>query len=303
VFSESVNENVYADLIIVQDHDGYVYIPPDIVFPGHPGSNTIDDNGGLQPGKGYMLFHRNVAELSFTYPAVGGSAATLAKVNSQSEEATTEHFKYTKTGLAHSLFLKNLNVEIEPGDELGVFAGDLCVGGMKYVDNLNDPLTIWCALPEYGVAGVKEGDRLAVHFWKSGGTLLEIFEIEGDIEFKNDRLFSLIEIKSAGVSGMVELKSSKVPKEMGLGQNYPNPFNPTTTIDFSLNKNTKVSLKIYNINGELVRELVSDSYVAGAYRIEWDGRNDNGLWVASGIYIYRMKAGPFMKTKKMIFTK
>jgi hypothetical protein len=303
VFSETVNAHIYNDLSIVQDHDGYVYIPPDIVFQGHSGSNTIDDNGGLQPGKGYMIYHRNASELSFTYPTGGASAAPLAKAKSKVEEAITEHFKYTKTGLPHALFLKNLNVEIEPGDELGVFAGEICVGGIKYQGDLNNPLTIWCAIPDYRLAGVEEGDRLTVHIWKCGRAFEEILEVEGDVEFKHDRVLSLIEIKSAGVSGMAELRSSIIPKEMSLGQNYPNPFNPTTTIDFSLNKNTEVRLVICNIGGQLVRELVSDTYLAGTYQVEWDSRNDKGRQVASGIYIYRMKAGSFIQTKKMIVTK
>jgi len=302
VFSDPVNEPVYTDLSIVQDHDGYVYIPENVVFPGHPGSNTIDANGGMQPGKGYMIFHRNSDELSFTYPT-GASAAPLAKVFVQEGDAPTEHFKYIKSGDPHALFIKNINVALEPGNELGVFADGVCVGARKYMGDLNDPLTIWCALPDYGLAGVEDGDKLEVYLWNSTGQSVEVLELEGDVEFKPDRVLSLVNISSAGASGMAQLRSEKIPKEMRLGQNYPNPFNPTTTIDFSLNKTTEVRILIYNINGELVRDLVSGTYSAGAYRIVWDGRNEEGLQVASGIYIYRMKAGSFIQTNKMIFSK
>ena len=74
-------------------------------------------------------------------------------------------------------------------------------------------------------------------------------------------------------------------------------------IEFSLNKNTDVSLLIYNIRGEVVRQLVSDFYSTGVYQVEWDGRNNHGHQVASGIYFYRLKAGSFVKNKKMVFSK
>jgi flagellar hook assembly protein FlgD len=94
-----------------------------------------------------------------------------------------------------------------------------------------------------------------------------------------------------------------IPKEMGLRQNYPNPFNPTTTIEISLNKDTDISLMIYNIRGEVVKQLASGSYSSGRYLVEWDGRNENGIQVASGIYIYRLQAGAFVVNRKMIISK
>jgi hypothetical protein len=258
----------------------------------------------MQPGKGYMIYHRNASELTFTYPTVGGSAgAPFAIGTYKSEKEITKHFNYTKTGLAHALFLKNLNVDIEAGDELGVFAGDRCVGGMKYMGHLNNPLIIWRALPDFELAGVEEGDRLTIHLWKSGETFEEVLEIDGDVEFKSERVLSMVRIRSDRTTGIVRLESETIPEEMELGQNYPNPFNPATFIDFNLNKASDVRLLIYNINGKLIRNLLSGTFLAGAYRVEWDGMNDKGLQVASGIYIYRMATASYSQTKKMIFTK
>ncbi len=92
-----------------------------------------------------------------------------------------------------------------------------------------------------------------------------------------------------------------------LQQNYPNPFNTTTLIPFTVNGKQKtengpipITLKIYNIRGALVRTLVDDKRTSGEYEVIWDGKNEKGEAVASGIYFYKLKAGDFSETKKMI---
>ena len=80
-----------------------------------------------------------------------------------------------------------------------------------------------------------------------------------------------------------------------LHQNYPNPFNPTTTLEFDLPKTSQVSLKIFNILGEEVATLVSDKLSAGSYAYEWDASK-----YASGVYLYRLKAGDYVETRKMV---
>jgi hypothetical protein len=88
-----------------------------------------------------------------------------------------------------------------------------------------------------------------------------------------------------------------------LAQNYPNPFNPTTSIAFSLKERSNVTLKIYDVNGALVRELVNESRSAGSYDMKWDGRDASGQQVASGVYFYKLVAGDFRSTKKMVLLK
>jgi len=95
-----------------------------------------------------------------------------------------------------------------------------------------------------------------------------------------------------------------IPKTYFLRQNYPNPFNPTTTIEYGLPKNSKVKLVIYNILGQEVKVLVDDKeQKAGYYKIEWDSRNHFGIRVASGMYIYRIRAEKFVKVRKMVLIK
>jgi flagellar hook assembly protein FlgD len=89
-----------------------------------------------------------------------------------------------------------------------------------------------------------------------------------------------------------------IPKEFVLDQNYPNPFNPITTINFQLSAVSNVELSIYDMNGKIVETLVRESKSAGYYKVIWDASN-----VSSGIYFYRLQAGNFVETKKMVFMK
>ncbi len=88
-----------------------------------------------------------------------------------------------------------------------------------------------------------------------------------------------------------------------LSQNYPNPFNPKTTIAFSLREQGQVSLNIYDVKGRLVRTLVDRRLDANLHRVEWDGLGNNGSPVSSGMYFYRIKAGDFTQTRKMLLLK
>ncbi len=94
-----------------------------------------------------------------------------------------------------------------------------------------------------------------------------------------------------------------LPGRFALGQNYPNPFNPSTSIEFSLPTASEISLKIYNMLGQETRSLISGRQNAGVHTVVWDGKDDSGAPVAGGIYIYKMVAGAFVQSNKMILLK
>jgi hypothetical protein len=94
-----------------------------------------------------------------------------------------------------------------------------------------------------------------------------------------------------------------LPKEFSLSQNYLNPFNPTTSINYALPTNSYVKLVIYNVLGQRVKTLVDEEQTAGYKQVVWNGHNDNGEAVGSGIYFYRIQAGDFTKTAKMSLLK
>ena len=101
-----------------------------------------------------------------------------------------------------------------------------------------------------------------------------------------------------------------LPFTFTLGQNYPNPFNPTTIIPFSLKTQgsmfkgaVRTTLIIYNILGQKIKTLVDDEKMPGSYEVQWNGKDDKGKEVSSGIYFYRIQAGSFCKTAKMSLLK
>ncbi len=88
-----------------------------------------------------------------------------------------------------------------------------------------------------------------------------------------------------------------------LQKNYPNPFNPITTIDYSIPESGMVSLVIYNTAGQKVRTLIDQELEAGLFKAIWDGRDDNGMAAASGIYFYRLTSCEFSQIEKMVLMK
>jgi len=106
---------------------------------------------------------------------------------------------------------------------------------------------------------------------------------------------------SANIQSAEFKLGAPLPTEYALHQNHPNPFNAETVIKYQLPKSGKVSLKIYNSLGQEVRTLVDAMKEAGEFEIHWDGMDDNGSRVSSGIYIYRFQVNEFVSTKKMLF--
>ena len=113
---------------------------------------------------------------------------------------------------------------------------------------------------------------------------------------ENDNFIKNVEIEIA-------YDNPNMPVEYTLNQNYPNPFNPTTLIKFSIPKDDFVTIKVYDIIGQEITTLFSGYTKAGAHTLSWNGMDRNGKQVSSGSYIYRMTAGEFSQSKKMIYIK
>jgi flagellar hook assembly protein FlgD len=103
--------------------------------------------------------------------------------------------------------------------------------------------------------------------------------------------------------GTAKLSEQETIAGFSLGDAYPNPFNPETEISFSLPERSQVSLVIYNILGEKVKILVDQSMEAEVHTVRWNGKDEAGNSVASGIYFYQLTAGDLSLAKKMVLTK
>lgn len=143
----------------------------------------------------------------------------------------------------------------------------------------------------------------------------------GDIAGTGDKLFHSIVIKqtaNGATTGFIyvddlqkdiitdvqeENSVNVVPKEFVLNQNYPNPFNPSTNISFSIPKSENVKLTIYNLLGEKVTTLVNSEMNVGNHKVTWNGKNDFGITVPSGVYFYKLETPSFSQSRKMMLLK
>jgi len=105
------------------------------------------------------------------------------------------------------------------------------------------------------------------------------------------------------VTAGIPEKSSSELDEIVLSENFPNPFNPTTMLQFGLPEQQNVKLIVYSITGKKIKTLVDNTMSAGYHVVTWNATNENGSKVSSGVYIYQLKCGNEVFTKKMIFTK
>jgi hypothetical protein len=126
----------------------------------------------------------------------------------------------------------------------------------------------------------------------------DIIGIDGDVEI-------ILILAADKHSNSIPFKSTSiiVPREFSLSQNYPNPFNPSTEIKFALPQASNVNLEIYNILGRRVTTLINDQLDAGYHTVKWNSTDSEGREVATGVYLYRLKAGDFIKSKKMLLLK
>jgi len=245
----------------------------------------------MQPGFGYWL--KVYGDCSLVYPGVGPTMVfrqTFARANKaiMNRDMTTSR-------LWMNIYSYELTLDDQPvpaGSEVTIMAADGSTVGFGTVSDNGT----FGFVPVYGddpataeVEGIRKGDEFSVvidgietnetFVWSETGEKLEI---------------GALTARTGG--GML-------PDEFGLGQNYPNPFNPTTTISFSVPMAMNARVEVFNVLGEKVSTVFDGMANAGRNDVVWDGVNDAGETVASGIYFYRMKAGEYTESRKMVLMK
>lgn len=115
--------------------------------------------------------------------------------------------------------------------------------------------------------------------------------------------FPLADIQSISFGDGTSAPESVIPLPFILSQNHPNPFNPDTTISFALQSTGNVVLEIYNLKGQKVKTLVNGTLASGDHKYEWNGSDEKGDRVSSGIYLYRLNVQDRTESKKMMLLK
>ena len=131
-------------------------------------------------------------------------------------------------------------------------------------------------------------------------TVNDWHEVKGVVSNEN---YDLPKVWWVFVAGGTEISENVVSNKTALYQNIPNPFNPETNIKFYLDESGYTSLEIYNIKGQLVKTLVSNDLPAGEHSFIWNGKDEKGSQVASGIYLYNLKTKDVIQKKKAILLK
>lgn len=133
--------------------------------------------------------------------------------------------------------------------------------------------------------------------------VLQEFEENARFEIAEGLVFDPQQLSNpAVVAGVLDVQTT--PTEFALLQNFPNPFNPETTIGYELAESADVTLQIYNVVGQVVRTLIAaESQAAGRYQIRWNGMDDRGVPVSSGVYFYQISAGEFQTVRKLMLLK
>ena len=125
------------------------------------------------------------------------------------------------------------------------------------------------------------------------------FEIKSIVSDEEYSLETIWDVTVDPATGSGEI----IPTSTILYQNHPNPFNPTTNIRFAVTNAGNINISIYNIKGEQIKTLVNTSYPVGEHNVVWNGKDNNGKTVSSGVYFYHMLSKEYSGTKKMILMK
>jgi len=165
------------------------------------------------------------------------------------------------------------------------------LSGFPTIANANDDYRAFIGSGPYAL---EPGETTIVGFAWLGGT--DLTRLKANAQTARFLWDTVVSVESG--------PDNSVPAAFTLSQNYPNPFNPTTRINYSLPRQSEVTLSIFNIAGQKVRDLVQGEIkVAGNYSSEWDGTDRFGRQVASGLYFYTLRAGEFTRSAKMTLLK
>lgn len=189
-------------------------------------------------------------------------------------------------------------------DRLFVFAGTITNGEQYlYVYTTSGVLEYFITIPSS--VGISRGDGIFID-----SEYAYIADSQGPMWLDSGSLGkNLLKVNWSGLSSLSingedhENNKNTIPSSFSVYQNYPNPFNPVTRIKYDISENSNVSVNVYNLMGEKVATLVNQYQNAGYYFTNWDSRNDLGISVSAGVYIYQIKAGEYVQSRKLILLK
>ena len=295
-----------GELVRVVDEEGNSIV----YFMG----NWVNMIGDFEAGEGYYTKVNTTTSLTINASALARAEAT--PVEDKGEKPLPTHFipvYYGNPFMPMAIYLigdEFSHLNLDPGDEVSVFDGELCVGTSVVEDEISiaNPLVIITSMDDgIGMLGFIEGNSISYRVWDaSENSELVVNEVANYDVATGDELNSKPLFEGLGINA-IRFKSyvgeKAIPESFALHQNYPNPFNPMTTIRYELPEQSHVTIVIYDMLGRSVRQLVNSTQDAGYRSAIWDATDNFGKPVSAGIYLYQINAGEFTQTRKLVLLK
>jgi len=280
------------EVSIVQAASGETWIP-DL------GVNTI---GNMQPGLGYKIALAVDTAVSFSYPEGSKNSGNkyLASVNKRDDQQDLVHFNCIETGLPYAIVL-TIKPTIEspfnpvPGDEIGIFDGDLCVGVTVYDGSDQILVTAWEKDELQNLPGYTFGNRIRAKVYKESVGHPTVHNV---VQFTGAKAHY-----GEGNYANLVLEVLPISEETFKFEVLPNPFRDEADIIFSLSKEDVVTVNVFDGSGRLVKSLAHQSYKPDLYQINWNGTDLNGKNLHPGIYFIIAKTTGGVYSEKVIILK
>ncbi len=269
----------------------------------HPVIGWINNINSFQPGEGYSVkVNQNV---DFVYPNqrfFPNLSQNLSIINRTPKHFlkvwTGNGFKHFNVYIINNDYLKSI---LSSGDEIALYDGEFCVSSLVINGN-EDFFSL--------IASLNTNDQSN----NNGYSINHPFSIRifnQNNEYKNidysiisgTNLFNIGESAVITINNLLANNDILIPKLTEIQSIYPNPFNPSTTIQYSINKNDFVEIDIYNVKGQKIKSLISQKHTPGIFHVVWNGKDLNEKSVSSGIYMCRIKTSNKIISKKMILVK
>jgi hypothetical protein len=288
---EDALQSIQHAIQIVSDNSGHIFWP-------ETGINTI---GHMKPGQGYKIFLKSDAELSYPSVTVGipksvYGGGSIQKSDVKPLNSRRYIIEYGNTGVT-SILLVESNKFIY-GDEVGVWNESGMLVGSGVIVNGKVAITLWGKnklLGDQGF-GADEQENLRLTLWSVGEQkeyplkIVSLQTLNGAYRDSESFFFEPDAILITDVD-----IDNFIPPRYTLEQNFPNPFNPLTTIRYEIPRDVYVKLEVYNLLGQRIHLLIDEVQQAGSHECVFSSEE-----LASGVYFYRLQAGNYTETKKMV---
>ena len=241
----------------------------------------------LSGNKGYWFLMDEDAEFSYNPPINVSRTSELYN----SEFSMLPDFEYNQSTLQSFYFFENIEGAVE-GDWIVAYNDDVIVGSREWKGSFTEVPAMGYDANLYSAGYCEVGDQITFRLFQNlTGEMLGIYDVSIP-SWENNQIH---------IVGSATAKP--IPMDTELLAAYPNPFNPTTTLSFSLEKESIVSLNIYDMQGRLVTNLINKNLGQGYHSVNWNAVDSQGKAVSSGIYIYSLQTENMSINKKIVFMK